>query len=270
MQAVGTRTRGLIRRYMLDHNLVIENMDQRTDSELLMILQEMDKGFRAYFVQTFLVGLREEGSDHQRERDRAERIIEINRLDKTYLEITNPGIPAPLETFDGWKERLDHPSVMEAYEAVQDWMKGMKPNLITLTGRPGVGKSRLAIAAAQELYAQGVQIMYREEPAMLRSLQGAIKSDGTEGMLEELEQVPWLVLEELGMTASSAWGNEVIDRIINARWKAAGALRTLITTNQTAGDLPARIVSRLGDMQRARVILIDAPDYRTGRDWRGK
>ena len=256
----GTRTRALITKYIREHNLTVDNIGELTDRQLIERLEGIDSKFRGVFVSAFLKGLNE--TDFDKESIRAARIAEVRRLDNVDLEIVNPGIPTVPVSLDHFLVRDGFPVVSEALAAVQGWLKGRRPNLLTLSGPPGVGKSHLAIAAAQHLAATNHQVMYREEASMLRGLQQGIQSGATEKMLQELEEVPWLVLEEIGTVAASAWTTETLDRIVNTRWKNAEFLRTLVTTNLIGPELPARLSSRLSDISRAQVILIDAPDFR--------
>ena len=53
-----------------------------------------------------------------------------------------------------------------------------------------------------------------------------------------------------------------MDEIINARWRGAGGLRTMVTLNFKSKDMPPRIASRLGDKSRSLVVQIEAEDMR--------
>jgi DNA replication protein DnaC len=138
--------------------------------------------------------------------------------------------------------------------------------LLTLAGPVGCGKSHLAIAAARQLAAQGESIIYREEPNLIAELQRGLADHICEAVLEEIMVVPWLVIDDLGVTALGDWGKGVIDRIVNARWERSGTKRTLITTNLLDSEMPHRTASRLSDTQLASFMVITASDYRRNRE----
>jgi DNA replication protein DnaC len=90
--------------------------------------------------------------------------------------------------------------------------------------------------------------------------------DGRRGdPLETLRDSTWLILDDVGVEASTDWSKGVIDQAVDQRWVAKK--RLLVTTNATdPKELPARLASRLGDVAVARVVVIDAPDYRRRRE----
>ena len=71
-----------------------------------------------------------------------------------------------------------------------------------------------------------------------------------------------LIIDDLGLAALTDTMRGVMDEIINARWRGAGGLRTMVTLNFKSKDMPPRIASRLGDRSRSLVVQIDAEDMR--------
>ncbi len=189
--------------------------------------------------------------------------------DGIVLRVTIPdGIPLGLPGFKEFLNR-DNSSVKAAKKAVQAWAHGVGTPLLTLAGVTGTGKSHLAMAAATEIKELGKQVVFRPESNMMGEIHAAMKDGGAEEIITQFEEIPYLVLDELGVQAISVggWDDTVRDRIINSRWRGAfWGYRTLVTTNLLIEDLPARMASRLGDTQWGKpYIKINATDYRRQR-----
>lgn len=181
-----------------------------------------------------------------------------------------PALLQPHLTFDAFTGIPGYDSVAEARAAARDWALGVGPSMLVLVGAVGVGKTHLAQAAAH-LATSGPQerrLVYREEHSLKGEIMVAIRKPGNdqpaEVLLDELCTVPWLVLDDLGVVAKSDWWDEMVDLLVNSRWLDP-ACRTLITTNLTAEQMPARMRSRLRDSDRCRSVVIKAPDYRQHR-----
>ena len=173
------------------------------------------------------------------------------------------GVPGG-KTLDQYIPREQYPTTGEAKLAVERWLRQVGPLLLTLAGTPGVGKSTLAIAAAQVLKDRGELILYRDGPGLMADLKAGIESRTMVDRLQAFSVVPWLVLDDVGVEAPTEWSREVLDRLVDARWQSAvGRLRTLLATNLKSKDFSPRIASRLRDVQRGLVVQIVAADYRS-------
>jgi hypothetical protein len=222
---------------------------------LSQFLRELEAGPRSLAIGWIVSALIKPGGEGERQA----HIAKINNLDKTGWDL-DPGISPGYDS--EFLRRPEWPAVQEAAQAVREWMARMGPGLLTLAGHTGIGKTHLAVAAARGLLERGFSVAYREEAALVASLQQQMKGGDPEELLQEYLTVPWLILDEFGGGALGDWGKSVTDRIINARWQASDALRTLICTNLVGIELPQRIASRLSDVRKARTVVIKASDYR--------
>ena len=170
-----------------------------------------------------------------------------------------PQLPRTLKKLDTFLNRPAFPVVSRAEEATRAWLLG-GPAVLTLVGPPGTGKTHLAEGAAAALVEKGKRVAYFTEPQLIEFLHRGIR-DKTVGLrMDAVSMAEWLVLDDLGMPGWSDWDRGKIDELINRR--GIDGLKTLITTNLLARDLPPRIASRISDRERAVVVSIDAADYR--------
>lgn len=257
MQPFSDGVRGLIRQYAASRY-----SEQKSVKDLLDEIQEEDPEAARQITRAFVSRL----VNAQEDPVRAAHIAEVNRLDGVdVLQNIDPGLPFETPTFEEFDVSPKSPSLAEARDAVLEWVKSAPPGLIVLAGPPGVGKSHLAKAAAHHLAEREKRLIYRSEAKLLTELtsrMGGGREDRVEMALQEIETIPWLIIDEFGDQGLGAWSLGKIDQIINARWEGAAWCRTLITTNLVSSQMPSRIGSRLGDHSRGISIVIEADDYR--------
>ena len=186
----------------------------------------------------------------------------------------DPGLPEAWtakarQTFGNFNTGSNQ-SLANARDAVRDWAHQIGAGMLMLVGPVGTGKTHLAHAATHIISdaPTGRRLVYRNEVDLKQELQQGLmehdeRSDAvrTKGALNELEIVPWLILDDMGVAVQTHWWKTTLDRLVDSRW-ASDTCRTLITTNFTPNDMSPRIVSRLQDRNRSKVVAIDAPDYR--------
>ena len=170
----------------------------------------------------------------------------------------HPPQPALFDEFD----TMSNPSLVEACEATKRWAFELGPSILTLSGPPGVGKTHLARAAWTHLEKRQRYPIWCVEGKVVADLHAALPKQRVQTITSCLEIANWLILDDLGVTAQGDWIRGIFDQFIDTRWASAPNLRTMFTTNLSASDLPSRIASRLRDKERARAVVMEAPDYR--------
>ena len=130
-------------------------------------------------------------------------------------------------------------------------MKEAQGSGLLLWGKPGRGKSHLAMALALALLDKEVQVRFVTVPDFLSELRDGMRLNVPEGeTMGRLTTVPLLVLDDLGAENDTAWTNEKLYQVINRRYQ--NLLPLVATTNSDLSELEqslgAHTVSRLLEM----------------------
>src|SRR5690606_28378647 len=129
----------------------------------------------------------------------------------------------------------------------------------------GCGKTHLSAAIAGYRLEQGDAVGFANVPDLLDELRASFTPDSPKrfaALFRRLQDVPLLVLDDLGAHHSSPWAEEKLYQLLNHRHLAR--MRTVVTTNRELKDMEPRIASRLADVKTSTPYAINAPDYRTG------
>lgn len=101
---------------------------------------------------------------------------------------------------------------------------------LILAGKPGTGKTHLAVAIALRAMEQGHQAIFRLVSAMLDEIQATIRDNGDyDGLMRQFKTVPCLVLDDLGHENMTAARASYLHQIIDYRYTEN--LQTIVTTN---------------------------------------
>lgn len=133
---------------------------------------------------------------------------------------------------------------------------------LLLLGAYGCGKTHLAAAIANEVIKLSVPTLFLTVPDLLDWLRYSYGSEDTtfEQRFEEIRNIRFLVLDDLGTQNTTSWAREKLYQIINHRY--IHRLPTVITSNLSLKEIDERISSRLQDRELVVNIQIDASDYR--------
>lgn len=166
-------------------------------------------------------------------------------------------------TFDDYSPRTD------AQRQALDVMRGLAAGThrhAALLGKPGVGKTHLAAAAATA-WAQrtGIRAEWVNVPELLVDLRAEYGTDDYEAraLVRTLRKSKGLVvLDDLGREKATDWTSEMVYTLVNARYEAM--LPTCATTNLTPDELVGNgywpAVSRLAE--DGALVRVDGPDAR--------
>ena len=133
-------------------------------------------------------------------------------------------------------------------------------NGLFITGSYGTGKTHLACSIANQLMQGGVPVICMTMIDLLAKIKSSFDANenATEAEIMKLyEDIPLLVIDDIGSEQPTEWGSTRIYAIINARYEAY--MPTIVTTNYTADELIRRMTptfgGKMGDIRNAEKTL---------------
>jgi len=154
--------------------------------------------------------------------------------------------------------------------AAMERASAMRRGMVTLTGRPGTGKSTLLMCAVNAARDAGVPAVYTTVTDLLDYLRAAYNPANAEltfdARWELLVTCEVLALDELDEFSTTPWAMERFQRLMDERWRGIHDRLTLCATNSRINALPDKVASRLRD-GRAEVIEMGSTDMRPYQAW---
>jgi len=188
---------------------------------------------------------------------------ELNNERQSRLERYSNLGPLARFTFDGLEPqgRSGNPRSQKqfkgAYEAAKAFAAQPEGWLI-LVGPSGCGKTHLAAAIANERISLGYPVFFITIPDLLDHLRSTFSSGSEvpyDEFLEQVRNVPLLVLDDLGAQTSTPWAKEKLDQLLTHRFNSK--LPTVIVTTIPIEQLEDRVRTRLTDPALCRVCVVE-------------
>ncbi|RSK28114.1 hypothetical protein EJF36_15185 [Bacillus sp. HMF5848] len=132
-----------------------------------------------------------------------------------------------------------------------------------LYGKPGRGKSHLAVSAYKFVKELGYTALFFDVPKLMNVIRGIVRKDvdvSENDLFTAIEQVDLLILDDIGAERMTEWVDETLYLVINQRQGKS----TIYTSNVPIDQLHTRYDERLADriknnMSEKDIIHIDTP-----------
>lgn len=110
-------------------------------------------------------------------------------------------------------------------------MAAKESTCLILAGKPGTGKTHLAIAIAIYAMTHGRQAIFRLVSELIDELRDANREDGDNysALMKQYKEVPCLILDDMGKERTTKAGVDYVYQIVDYRYRHN--LQTIMTTN---------------------------------------
>lgn len=177
--------------------------------------------------------------------DRIDRLIYAADLPRRFIDAT----------FDGWDARDQRQTAAKA--SVHAWVstecgKAATGAFIALLGKPGTGKTHLAIAAIREaIEKHNRSAQYITTREVIRRVRDTWRRDSEKSeqdIIDELVGVRILVIDEVGVQAGTENEKTILFDLLDARYREMRA--TLLISNEDLAGITRYLGERLIDRMR--------------------
>ena len=188
------------------------------------------------------------------------QIEHYEKRSKELIDQTNLGRRFKDRTFDNFKIEYQP----EAYAISYEYATGFNDNTgqgLFFMGNPGTGKTHLAAAITNYIVMElGIPVKFGNFIDLLSDIKKSFRSD--EDIVQQLKEMPLLVIDDLGKERSSEWSESILYDVINGRYE--DYMPTIITTNMTPKQVEGRfgeaVLSRLSEMCKG--VVMSGKDFR--------
>ena len=136
-----------------------------------------------------------------------------------------------LDTFNWTFNRIDRTLIFEL--ATGKFVERRED--VLMLGNAGVGKSHIAQALGMAAIHGGFRVLYREAHRLFEDLMLASVSGKRASLVAKLNEVPLLIIDDLGMRKLPASAAEDLLEIVMRRYERAS---TIVTSNRPLDDWP--------------------------------
>lgn len=176
--------------------------------------------------------------------------------------VQQSGVTNLQQTFENFDKNV--PGVKKACIAAEKMAEGLGDFIwLIIYGGVGNGKTHLLKAIASRVIDRGISIKMIMMAELLSELRMAIDTKQTDYKMKELKEVPYLLIDELGLEYGTDWEKEKIEELLASRWN--NGRFTVVATNRDIEELPPRLKSRFQDRHLSRWVRNEAEDYRLKR-----
>lgn len=157
------------------------------------------------------------------------------------LAFAHASAPFDQQSASRWALKMDWPEAQPG-----------ESRSVVLTGDVGMGKTGLAVAAANDLMSRGCPVIFMRMRKLINYIQETYyegwQGETSRTRLDIFINCPYLIIDEFEVENYSKDRLENVEEIIRGRADKPNALPFLLTTNLSQDELTARWGRRIGDV----------------------